>query len=215
MTKLVLIFASRLVDGGSSPNEQIFIEADDINGNSINVGEWAADGEHESLTIDANQHATITNFDEAQHFAGLLCDFFDHNIASWNAQHDEGAPQSATKFLITAQILRDMLQGGMTAIAQMTLKKQMTVTEKAVNLAVEHSRPSWSDDAMEFDAAMGHGKQPVLTKSTKTKDTLTAIQLRCHLGDDHLTDTIGVCAGEWRKNPNGTFTLWLDPNWEA
>lgn len=50
MTKIVLNFTSRLLPTG--PNEQVFIEAHDENGNSINVGEWAADGEYEALTID-------------------------------------------------------------------------------------------------------------------------------------------------------------------
>jgi hypothetical protein len=56
MAKITLIFASRSFPSGK-PNEQIFIEAHDENGNSIDVGEWAADGEYESLTIDCNKFA--------------------------------------------------------------------------------------------------------------------------------------------------------------
>jgi hypothetical protein len=50
MTKIILIFESRQTTAG--PNEQIFIEAHDESGKSINVGDWSADGEHEALTID-------------------------------------------------------------------------------------------------------------------------------------------------------------------
>lgn len=61
--KIVLIFKSKL-DPNNGPNEQIFVEAHDENGKSIDVGEWAADGEYESLTIDCdalseNDHARL------------------------------------------------------------------------------------------------------------------------------------------------------------
>jgi hypothetical protein len=54
MAKIVLIFESQL-DPNGGPNKQIFVEAHDENGNSIDVGEWAADGEYETLTIDCDR----------------------------------------------------------------------------------------------------------------------------------------------------------------
>ena len=53
MTQIVLVFKSEL-DPNGGPNKQIFIEANDENGKSIDVGEWAADGEYETLTINLN-----------------------------------------------------------------------------------------------------------------------------------------------------------------
>lgn len=54
--KLSIIFQPRLVDGGKSPNEQIFVEVNDDQGNSIDAGEWITDGEHEALVIDCAKH---------------------------------------------------------------------------------------------------------------------------------------------------------------
>lgn len=50
--KIALIFKSTKINGMI---EQVFVEAQDEQGRSINVGEWAADGEYESLTIDCAQ----------------------------------------------------------------------------------------------------------------------------------------------------------------
>jgi hypothetical protein len=51
-----LIFKS-VLDPKGGPNEQVFIEAQDESGRSIDVGEWAADGEYEQLTIDTDKLA--------------------------------------------------------------------------------------------------------------------------------------------------------------
>lgn len=50
------------------PNQQVFIEAHDENGNSINVGEWSADGEYEALTIDC---AALSATNHAKHLKQL------------------------------------------------------------------------------------------------------------------------------------------------
>ncbi len=55
--KIALIFKS-IPDQDNSPqgpNQQLFVEAHDENGKSINVGEWAADGDYESLTINLEE----------------------------------------------------------------------------------------------------------------------------------------------------------------
>ena len=52
--KIALIFKS-VYNKEYAINDQMFIDAHDENGKSINVGEWAADGEYESLTIDTDQ----------------------------------------------------------------------------------------------------------------------------------------------------------------
>lgn len=53
--KLSIIFKSE-IQPRNEPNKQVFIEVNDENGNSINAGEWLADGEHEALVIDCAKH---------------------------------------------------------------------------------------------------------------------------------------------------------------
>lgn len=55
MAKISIIFKSVLVNNGNSPNDQIFVEVEDENGKSIDAGEWTADGDYESLTIDLDE----------------------------------------------------------------------------------------------------------------------------------------------------------------
>ncbi len=71
MPKIILIFESVLdVNGG--PNKQVFIEANDEHGKSISVGEWAADGEYETLTIDLDKFAPGTaNIDKDELLVSL------------------------------------------------------------------------------------------------------------------------------------------------
>lgn len=67
MPKIVLIFKSEL-EPNNGPNKQVFIEAHDENGNSINVGEWLADGEYETLTINCAKHCEVI---DAKHLEQL------------------------------------------------------------------------------------------------------------------------------------------------
>ena len=51
MAKIRIIFKSQ-DDPSGGPQQQVFVEIEDENGNSINAGEWTADGEYEALDID-------------------------------------------------------------------------------------------------------------------------------------------------------------------
>lgn len=61
MMKLHIIFQSQdAPDGG--PQQQVFVEVHDEDGNSINAGEWSADGEYEQLTIDTDNFPYVARF---------------------------------------------------------------------------------------------------------------------------------------------------------
>lgn len=60
----------------------------------------------------------------------------------------------------------------------------------------------------------------VLIESSEPTDTVSARSLSEILGCDLLDEpvpseaVISVCAGEWRRNADGSYTLWLDPSWD-
>lgn len=65
--KLSVIFKPKpTINNG--PNDLLFVEVNDENGNSIDAGEWLADGEHETLTIDCAKHCEVI---DAKHLEQL------------------------------------------------------------------------------------------------------------------------------------------------
>lgn len=55
--KLSIIFEPRVI--ATQPNELVFVEVNDDQGNSIDAGEWLADGSHEALVIDCAKHCEV------------------------------------------------------------------------------------------------------------------------------------------------------------
>lgn len=50
-----------------------------------------------------------------------------------------------------------------------------------------------------------------MVELVKTSDTVTASRLEEIIGDTPSGDVIPVCSGQWRKNPDATYTFWEDP----